>query len=247
MESLQLIIHEHVTQHLKTTFRLTYRPFWNFLKWYGLFLASIFILGPFLYEWRYGNNIGELFIFYRNTIGFITLVFIPYLILLITYFQENKKTEFSTDIKNNIIEINQKERIKTYRFSEIKTSIYHRNTYTNDLMWQAFSYADLGYWDLTFKNGDRYFLTSYLIDTNKKPLLENTEVKYSLFPSINKTDPEIVFQKAKEQRGKRIEKLKRNFMHKSESELKEITISKDKYQEEAIQAAKLLLKNKNVV
>ena len=218
----------YLNEHLKTTFELTYKPLWNFLKWYGLFILIILISGPFLYEWRYGNDVGDLFVFYRNMIGFITLVFIPNLILLFAYFRENKETKFTTDYKKNVIEISRNGQIKTYQLAEINSSIYNRNTYSKDSMWQVFSYADLGYWDLTFKNGDRYYLTSYLIDINKKPLFENTEIKYSIFPSIDKTDPKIAIGKEKQQIEKRIEKLKLNLMQKSEFELKEIIKSKGK-------------------
>ena len=78
---------------------------WNFLKWYGLFIAIILILGPFLYKWRYGNDVRDLFVFYRNMIGFISLVFIPNLILLITYYRENKETKFTIDFRKSVIEI----------------------------------------------------------------------------------------------------------------------------------------------
>gem|GEM_PF-1753497 len=220
---------------------------WNFLKWYSLFILIILIFGPILYEWRYEKGVGELGIFYKNMIGFITLIFIPNLILIIQYYKENKNTKLTIDQKNGIIEINHKGTLNSYRIEEIESSIYQRNTYSKDLMWQVFSYSNLGYCDLTLKNGDRYFLTSYLIDITKKALFENTEIKYSIFPSIDKTDPKIIAERAKKQTKKQIEKLKSNLINKSKFELKGIVDNDGVYTKETVDIAKQILKEKNVV
>lgn len=154
--------------------------------------------------------------------------------------------KLTIDPKNKLIEINHSGAINSYKMDDIESSIYQRNTYSKDLMWQVFSYADLGYCDLTLKNGDRYFLTSYLIDITKKALFENTEIKYSIFPSIDKTDPKIVVEKAKKQTKKRIEKLKFNLINKSEFELKAIINSNGEYTKEAVDIAKQILKEKTL-
>jgi hypothetical protein len=171
----------------------------------------------------------------------------PSFLIAVFYLKENYKTSFTIDEKLKTIEIISGNSSKSYDLSEIESSIYNRQSYQKDYFWNTFScYADLGYVDLTFRNNDRYFLSCFLIDVTKEPIFENSEIEYSFLPFIDRTDPKAVKDKADRQTQKRIEKLKRNFSSKTDSELKEMLKNKSKYQNEAIVAVTELLKNKNV-
>ena len=246
-QSRNEIIARTVTQHLKTTYRLTYKPLIKILIWLGIFLVVIIFLGDFLYELKYGRSLKSSNSFYITGIPFTLLLLLPSFLIAIFYLKENYRTNFTIDKELNIIKIKFGKNIKTYNLSEIESSIYNRQSYQKDFFWDAFScYADLGYVDLTFKNNDRYFLSCFLIDVTKEPIFENSQIKYSFFPFIDRTDPKTVKKKVVQQTEKRIEELKRNFSSKTEFELNEMLKNKSKYQDEAIIAIKQVLKNKNV-
>ena len=217
------------------------------LIWLGIFLVVIIFLGDFLYELKYGRSLKSSNSFYITGIPFTLLLLLPSFLIAIFYLKENYRTNFTIDKELDIIKIKFGKNIKTYNLSEIESSIYNRQSYQKDFFWDAFScYADLGYVDLTFKNNDRYFLSCFLIDVTKEPIFENSQIKYSFFPFIDRTDPKTVKKKVEQQTEKRIEELKRNFSSKTEFELNEMLKNKSKYQDEAIIAIKQVLENKNV-
>jgi len=217
------------------------------LIWLGIFLVIIIFFGDFLYELKYGRSLKNSNSLYVTGIPFTLLLLLPSFLVTIFYLKENYKTSFTIDKKLNTIEIKSGNQVKIYKLSEIESSIYNRQSYQKDYFWDTFScYADLGYIDLTFKNNDRYFLSCFLSDVTKSPIFENSQIRYSFLPFIDRADPKEVKKKAEEQSKKRIEKLKRNFSSKTNSELKEMIKNKSKYQTEAIIAINELLVNKNV-
>jgi len=228
-------------------FELSYKPLRNIFYWlFGLLILFIFF-GDYLYELKYGRALKNSNSLYITAILFTFILSLPAILITIFYLKENYKTYFFVDRKKNIIEIKSGEDLKTYSLDEIESSIYHRQSYHRDIFWKGFfGYSNLGYLDLTFKNNDRYFLSCLLIDVTKEPIFENSKIRYSFLPFIDRTDPKEVKKKAEEQSKKRIEKLKKNFSSKTNSELKEMIKNKSKYQKEAIIAINELLENKNV-
>ncbi|MBU2920516.1 hypothetical protein KO504_04120 [Winogradskyella psychrotolerans] len=232
---------------MKTTYELTYKPLIKILIWLGIFLVVIIFFGDFLYELKYGRSLKNSNSLYVTGIPFTILLLLPSFLITIFYLKENYKTNFTIDRNKNIIEIKSGKNLKTYSLDQIESSIYNRQSYQKDFFWDTFScYADLGYLDLTFKNNDRYFLSCFLIDITKEPIFENSKIKYSFLPFIDRTDPKLIMEKAEKQTTKRIEKLKSNYSSKTVTELNEMLNNKSKYQKEAIIAIKETLKNKNV-
>jgi hypothetical protein len=243
---------------LKTTYEISYKPIFNLLIWLGIFLIVIIFFGDFLYELKYGRTLKNSNSLYVTGIPFTIILFLPNFLIILFYLKENYETSFSVDRKKNVIEIKSGEELKTYNLDQIESSIYSRQSYHRDFFWKSFfGYSDLGYVDLIFKNNDRYFLSCFLIDITKEPIFENSQIKYSFLPFINRKDPKIVkekveiqikkrIEKEKKLAEKRIEKLKSNFSSKTTAELNEMLNEKSKYQKEAIIAIKEILKNKNV-
>ena len=125
---------------------------------------------------------------------------------------------------------------------------YYQNALDNVGRWSVL-HSDLGYWDLRFKNGDRFFLTNLLCDfLHDKALVKNTTYRFRLFPFIDKTinNKGIEYKPIKTQTISRKEKLKETYKNKTEEELNYILENKSEFQEEAIIVAEQLLKEKNV-
>ena len=228
-------------------FELTYKPIRKLLYWFLGFSIFFIFFGDYVYELKYGRSLGN-----TNSLQIIGIIFtivllFPSLLITLLYLKENFRTSFQFIKKKNIIRINTKDSSKTYSIDEIESVIYYRQSYRRDFFWSSFScYSDLGYIDLIFKNEERYFLTSFLINTNQEPIFENSQIKYTFLPFIDRIDPKLIKLEDQKQIKKRIEKLKRNFKNKSQSELNEILNNKSKYQNETIIAINELLKNKNV-
>jgi hypothetical protein len=228
-------------------FELTYKPLRKIFYWFTGFIILILFFGDYLYELKYGRSSGNSNSLEITGIIFTFVLLFPSLLITLFYLKENFKTDFHIIKKKHIIKIKSNNILKTYDLDQIESVIYHRQSYQKDLFWNTFScYSDLGYVDLTFKNKERYFLTSFLINTNQKPIFENSQIKYSFLPFIDRTDPKLIKEKTEKQTKKRIEKLKGNFKNKSIAELNEMLNNKTKYQNEAVLAINEILKSKNV-
>lgn len=157
---------------------------------------------------------------------------------------------FSIDKNENRITIIKNEKKYSYFLEEVESSIYHRQSYQKDLFWNNFSaYSELGYIDLTFKNNDRYYLTSFLVDVTKEPIFENSEIKYSFLPFIDKSNPKINERKLKEKAAndqkRKYERIKSKLIEKTEFELRDI-IKNETHIKEAIDIAKEIIKERNL-
>jgi hypothetical protein len=229
-------------------FELTYKPLRKIFYWFFGFIILFLFFGDYLYELKYGRSSGNSNSLEITGIIFTFVLLFPSLLITLFYLKENFKTDFQIIKKKRIIKINSNNILKTYDLDQIESVIYHRQSYRKDLFWNAFScYSDLGYVDLTFKNKERYFLTSFLINTNQEPIFDNSRIKYSFLPFIDRTDPKLIKEKTEKQTKKRIEKLKCNFNNKSITELNEMLDNKTKYQNEAIIAINEILKRKKNV
>jgi hypothetical protein len=226
---------------------MKYRLKKNILLWF-VWTISLLVIScictPYIYELKYGYEIKNNFDVFIYSFVIIILLSIPSFILWVNYYINNKDCKISIGKKDIKIEYNNV--LKSYIISDIRTSNYVLNSYQKDVFWSGFlGYSNLSYWDLTFKNGDRYFISSLLIDLGARPIIEETTITYSIFPLINKTDPILIKEKVEKMTIKRIEKLKSNFETKTVTELNEMLNNKSKYQQEAIIAIKEILKNKN--
>ncbi|APD06266.1 hypothetical protein UJ101_00728 [Flavobacteriaceae bacterium UJ101] len=182
----------------------------------------------------------------------IFLIFnLPNIIIYLNYYRENRYTKINIDTKNNSIGIVKNGISKQYKITEVKSSIYHlgiyyKNRIDNAMRWKMIN-SDLAYWDLEFKNGDRYYISNLLVDfLHDKPFVDNTKYRFRMFQYINKSDSKEALGLKQVQEKNRTEKFVMKFQSKSESELNEILNNKSKYQKEAVKAVEIIMKNKNV-
>ena len=176
---------------------------------------------------------------------------LPAILILLNYYKYNRKTEFT--LSENSITITENGFSKNYNFKDVEKSIYNLGKYYQNALDRKYRIplllTDFGYWDLTFKNGDRYFLTTLLQDfLLKECKVENTKYRFRLFPYIDKSEKiDGIELKPIEYKPKgRTEKLKESYKEKTSEELKYIIENKSKYQKEAIIVAEQILKEKNV-
>ena len=184
--------------------------------------------------------------------GIFALVFtsIPDIILVINYFFENRKTSFSINEINEEIEIT-KNGVKTkYYFNDVKRSIYnrcknHQDKFDNEFR-LAMTFSDFGYWDLTFKNGDRYYLTNLLHDIISEPKFPDTEFRFRALPIIVKNNPKKEKYKVKIEEYDELKVMKENFQNMNIERLQKVIENKTEYRKEAIEFVEKLLREKNV-
>lgn len=228
------------------TYKLNSKSIFRLLKTniYSLLLLSIF---NYYYLKVYNPiviliTIGQLFILYNG----------PAIYLLINYYKKNKKTTFSINESSNKISITENGTTKEYSLNDVKYSIYNIGKYwqnaidKNDRIPTFFSH--FGYWDLTFENGDRYYLTTLLQNfLLEKKKLKGTKYRFRLIPYIDNSETKkgIELKPIEYKPKSRTEKLKETYSGKTVDELKYIIENKNKYQKEAIIVAKQILKEKN--
>jgi DNA-directed RNA polymerase subunit L len=107
--------------------------------------------------------------------------------------------------------------------------------------------SDLGYWDLKFKNGDRYYLTNLLHDfLLENPKVKNTKYRFRFYQYIDKTNSERAVELKRVREKSLIEKFVEQYESKSEKQLNDILDNKTYYQVEAVKAAEIVLYKKNV-
>ena len=211
------------------------------------------IILPLYTRFRYGNDFiidKTLILIFIGTIVFMN---IPFLILYLNYYNTNKRTEFTLNRLENTIQITRENKVKKYSIDKIEKSTYNLGLWYQNGLDKTYRMplwiADFGYWDLTFENGDRYYLTNLLHDfLLKKPIVENTKYRFRFIPFIDKSTKKegIEFKESVFKPKNRIEKLKENYKSKSIDELNDILVNKNKYQKEAVKVAKEILKEKNV-
>ena len=154
-----------------------------------LILLVVFCLINWI--WFSSRDIESFWLLFLIIIGVLLVFNLPSLILFVNYYKENKYTNFEIVKKTNSIKINQNGIIKTYMLNDCKKSTYHlaynyKNTIDNRGRDSMF-FSDFGYWDLQFKNGDRYYLTNLLNDfVHQAPIIRKTKYRFRLFPYIKK-------------------------------------------------------------
>ena len=181
--------------------------------------------------------------------GVLFVFNIPPIILLIEYFFENKNT--TLEIDSEFVIINRNGQSKSHKISEIETStynigIYYKNAIDNAARWSTI-HSDFGYWDVKFENGERYYLSNLLVDfLHQEAFVENTKYRFRLFPYIDKSNSKKANEIKQIQEKNKIEKFIDQYQSKNEKQLREILGNKKGYQKEAVEAAEIVLKKKNV-
>jgi len=188
-------------------------------------------------------TIGQFFILFNG----------PAIYLLVNYYKNNKKTEFSINENSNKISITENGISKDYSLNEVKHSIYNLGKYWQNAIDKDYRiptiFSDFGYWDLTFTNGDRYYLTTLLHDfLLEEDKVKDTKYRFRLIPYIDKSETEkgIELKPIKYKPEIRTEKLRESYKRKTIEELKYIIENKSKYQKESIPVVEQILKEKNV-
>lgn len=218
-------------------------------------IAVIIIIVPIYWRWKSGNDFvldSTMAIFFG---GILLVMNIPSILLYLSFYFENKNTSFSLHHKSKTITITENGTTRTYSQSDVEESTYHLGIYYKNAIDRAgrvpMLNSDFGYWDLKFKNGDRYFLTNILHDLiHYIPFYDTTKYRFRMYTYINRSDS----NKAKDLEGMiedsrdktLIERYVERYQSKPESELNQMLNNKSDYQKEAIEAVKIVLKNKNV-
>ena len=187
---------------------------------------------------------------YLLFLGVMTLGSLPTVFIAWQYYKENRNTQFSIDYKTKSIYIKHKHKSKTYAFDQIRHStyhiaIYHRNRLDKRHRREGFLSA-FAYWDVEFKNGDRFYLSNILFDAIHAPLLSNISTfRYCLIPYIRKNVMHKGFPKAyyKPKKLSLEAHFRHQFRSKTKAELHYIINHPKSYQKEAVQAAKFLYQN----
>ncbi|AUC16537.1 hypothetical protein BTO06_15880 [Tenacibaculum sp. SZ-18] len=219
------------------------------LKVVGLMIVVL----PVYYKWKNGTDfvLEDFWIWF--IIGFTIITNIPAVILYLNYYFENRNTEFTLDYEQLKISITKDGVKKEYQKNEIEKSTYHLGIYYKNAVDRAgripMLISDFGYWDIQFKNGDRYYLTNILHDfLHQTPLLLKTRYRFRIYPYINKKDNRKginLFEEPKKEKTL-TEKFIEQYQSKNERQLREILDNKKSYQKEAVEAAEILMKRKNV-
>ena len=241
----------NVTQHLKKHYEINNKLLKGLLFDNIKKIVLIIIVLPFYWKLRNGTEfvLDQQIVIIFSVI--ILIMNIPSLLIYLNYYFENKDTSFTLDFDSKKITITQKGVTKEYDKNDIEKSNYHLGIYYKNAIdksgrWAMLS-SDFGYWDLMFKNGDRYYLTNILHEfIHDKPFTQNTKYRFRLFTYINKSDSKEAVELKQIQEKNITEKFVEKFKSKTENELNEILNNKTKYQKQAVKAAEILIKNKNV-
>ena len=225
------------------TYKLNSKSIFRLIRTNLIILFLLYVLNYFFFK-VYNPTlilivIGQFFILFNG----------PAIYLLINYYKNNKKTEFSIDKNSNKISIIENGITKEYPLNEIKYSIYNLGKYWQNAIDKNYRlptiFSEFGYWDLTFENGDRYYLTTLLQDfLLEEDKVKDTKYRFRLFPYIDKSETEkgIELQPIEYKPKSRTEKLKEIYKGKTNEDLKYIIENKSKYQKEAIEVAEQILK-----
>ncbi len=177
----------------------------------------------------------------------------PAVFLIWNYYKHNRYTEFEININTNEIIIFEKGISKRYHFDDVEYSVYNLGKYWKNAIDNNFRlptlFSDFGYWDLTFKNGDRYFLTTLLHNfLLEKDKVKNTTYRFRLIPYIDKKASKegIELKRIKFKPKSRQQKLREIYEQKTIMELEYVVENENLYKEEARKIASEILKEKNV-
>lgn len=236
---------------LRKTYKLNNRLLKTVLK--NNLLCSIVLIIFFSILWAI-NGFEEMEYFSFLLIVFpLTILFLnlPVIFLWIDYYYHNKETSIEIDISSNFIKIKEKKCSKTYKFSEIETSTYHLGSYYENLFdsfgKELMLHSDFGYWDLKFKNGNRYYISNLVVDfLHNKAFVEKTKYQFRILPYIRTSNSTKAIKLKKEVEKNITDRFVEKFVSKSEEELRVILNNKNKYQKNAVKAAEIVLKSKGV-
>ena len=220
----------------------------------NLKVVGLLIIGfPIYFKWKNGTDFvfDEFWIWFL--IGFTVIANIPSVIIYLNYYFENKNTEFTLDYEHEKISITKDGIKKEYKKNEIEKSTYHLGIYYKNAIDRAgrlpMLISDFGYWDLQFENGDRYYLTNILHDfIHDIPIVPKTKYRFRFYPYINRNDKKRainLYEKPKKEKTL-TETFVEKFKSKNKKQLLEILNNRKSYQKEAVKAAEILMKNKNV-
>jgi len=191
-------------------------------------------------------------LFLKILIGIVFIFNLPAILLLINYYSQNKKLTLEIDRESDLIQINIKGNSTKYKLSDIQSSIYNVGIYYKNAIdrnsRRSAMHSDFGYWDVEFKNGDRYYISNLLIDfLHEHSFIEKTKYRFRFFPFIDKSESKkgITLNHKRNKEKTPTEKFIEQFKSKNEKQLHEIINNKNSYQKEAVKAATIVLKNKN--
>jgi hypothetical protein len=216
-------------------------------------IGLLIVLFPIYFKWRNGTDFvfEEFWIWFL--IGFTIISNIPAIIIYLNYYLENKNTEFTLDYDDEKISITKDGIKKEYLKNEIEKSTYHLGIYYKNALDRngriPMLISDFGYWELQFKNGDRYYLTNILHDfLHEAPKVPKTKYRFRFYPYIKRNDNRqaINLNKKPEKEKTLTETFIEKFKTKNEKQLLEILDNRKSYQKEAVQAVEILIKRKNV-
>ncbi len=241
-----VILNRYPTLDLKT-YNFNIKPI---IKLFRIKISILVFALTYIYIKQQNDNVEIThLILIKSGIFAIFFTSIPDFILVINYYFENRKTSFSINEFEEEIEII-KNGVKTkYNFNDIKRSVYnrcknHQDKFDNGFR-LAMTFSDFGYWDLTFKNGDRYYLTNLLHDVISEPKIPNTEFRFRGLPIIDKNNPKKKYE-VKIEEYDELKVMKENFQNMNIEKLQKIIENKTEYRKEAIEYVEKLLREKNV-
>lgn len=189
---------------------------------------------------------------YLSIMGvFLIVINFPALILLVNYYLENKKTILEIDVESDLFRLTKNGTKKEHKITDIIRSTYilgkyHQNRIDNKGRWKMLN-SDFGYWNVQFRDETEYYLSNLLVDfLLKKPFIENTNFKFTMFPFIDKSGSRVEKSKEKRKKIDRLDYLIELYSEKSNQELEEIVNSKNSYQPIAVRAAKKVLEEKTL-
>lgn len=186
----------------------------------------------------------------------ILVMSIPTIAIFLNYYFENRNTSFSLDWKTKQVSITQNGITKSYEKEDIEKSTYHLGIYYKNAIDRAgripMMISDFGYWELEFKNGDKYYLTNILHDfIHNQPFFKNTKYRFRMFTYVNKSDSKeaVELKRIKEQytAKTRKERLREIYKQKSISELEYIVDNQKLYMENAREVASELIQERKTL
>ena len=172
----------------------------------------------------------------------------PMLILYFNYRSYNKNTVFQ--ISSNAIIYEDALKKRKFTFEEIAYIEFNLSYPLYENRWRLFFWDEYYYALVKLKDGEKYIITCLLCDELKEIIpIDLIKKRRRVFPLVqikekiklsNLVNDNILFEK-------KVQSFIIKFKNKSELELQNIVKSKNEYQSEAVQAAKKLLKLKEVI
>jgi hypothetical protein len=212
--------------------------------------AMAVVFGSLYFKWKADSGfVPEPWMIWYG-FGVFVLANIPSSLIYLNYYLQNKDTEFTLDFEAKTISIKSNGRSKKYLMDDIENSTYHVPLFYKHRLDKSDNYPPrlisfFGYWDLQFRNGDRYFLTNILHDfILSAPKAQNTKYRFRFFPYIKKADSKPSEDWPDEKEKTRLEDFVLQYQTKNERQLRQILNSRYKYQEDAGKAAELVLEEK---